>query len=350
MSMTMSNRRAFRPSLADPLEERVVMSQAAASLVTADTVHVLKHGPNPNLPVPFVGPVGTLGDSYTDEYRFYPPDRSVARNWVEMLHSLRGVSFGHFTTKSRGEPRDQGFAYNWARSDATSVDMIANQLPGLTQQVAAGQVKYAWIFIGGNDYLHLLDSIQAGKIAPADIPAAIQQTTAQLEVNFVTAVDTLLAANPNVKLVVSTLPAISNVPLARLAAMQSPQAAAVLQGVDLAVANYNALIRQTAATSSRIALVDLDAVVKQIGATATNGQIPFDHTIIDLTHPSDDYHSFFLGDYIHIGTVGQGIVADEFALAIDGKFGAQLFPPAPDEIVHYAAAIQHHATHAAKVG
>lgn len=339
--------RPFRPFLEEKLEERVVLSHTVAATATVSAVHVLNHhGANPNYPVPFVGPVGTLGDSYTDEYQFYPPDRSVARNWVEMLHSLRGVSFGKFTTQSRGEPRDQGFAYNWARSDATSVDMINNQLPGLTAQVAAGQVKYAWIFIGGNDYLHLLDDIRAGKIAPASIPAAIVGKTAQLEKDFVTAVETLLAANPNVKLVVSTLPDIINVPLARAAALSNPLYAQVIAGVDKGVASYNTLIRSIAAGSTRVALVDLQQVTQQAASSPT-GTIQFGGATINLLVPSDDYHSFFLGDYIHIGTVAQGIVADEFALSVDQKFGSQLFPPAPQEIVRYAAAIQRHATHTA---
>ncbi len=29
--------------------------------------------------------IGVLGDSYSDEYQFYPPDRSTAQNWVEIL-------------------------------------------------------------------------------------------------------------------------------------------------------------------------------------------------------------------------------------------------------------------------
>ena len=337
----MSNRRSFRPSPCEALEERVVLSPTVALSIHAANHH---HGPNPNAPVPFVGPVGTLGDSYTDEYQFYPPDRSAARNWVEVLHALRGVSFGHYTTASRGEPRNQGFADNWARSDADSNDMVHNQLPGLTAQVAAGQVKVAWIFIGGDDYLHLLNKVRAGTIAPADAPAAIIQTTAQLEVNFLTAVKTLLAANPNVKLVVSTLPPISDVPLARLAAQSNPLAQALLAGVDQGVASYNNLIKATAGGSSRIALVDLDAVTKQTAASPT-GTIEFGGQTINLLTPSDDYHSFFLADQIHIGTVAQGIVADQFALAVNQKFGARLVPPSPVEIVHYAAAIQRHASH-----
>ena len=64
--------------------------------------------------------IGILGDSYSDEYQFYGPDRSTSRNWAEILSAMRGLDFGRFTDTSRGEPRNQGFAFNWARSDATT--------------------------------------------------------------------------------------------------------------------------------------------------------------------------------------------------------------------------------------
>src|SRR3954449_7451952 len=58
------------------------------------------------------GGIGVLGDSYSDEYEFYPPDRTTARNWVEILAATRGLDFGRFGDESRGEPRNRGFAYN----------------------------------------------------------------------------------------------------------------------------------------------------------------------------------------------------------------------------------------------
>src|SRR6476619_6148359 len=87
------------------------------------------------------GGIGVLGDSYSDEYEFYPPDRSTARNWVEILATTRGVDFGRFSAASRGEPRNRGYAYNGARSDATTDDLIATgQHTGLAAQVARGEV------------------------------------------------------------------------------------------------------------------------------------------------------------------------------------------------------------------
>ncbi|GAC1467841.1 MAG: hypothetical protein NVSMB9_09890 [Isosphaeraceae bacterium] len=326
----MRSRHTFQPSVCETLEDRVVMNHGGASALRA------LHGTPP--PVPFVGPIGALGDSYTDEYRNYPPDRSTARNWVEILNATRGVSFGPFSNRNLGEPRNQGFAYNWALSAATSNDMVRNQLPGLANQVAQGRIQYAWVFIGGNDFLHVLDDARSGKIPPSQLKATVIQTEAQLEVNFKTAVNTLLAASPRVKVVVATLPDISLVPVAQ-AAGTSPLARALLEGVGQAIKKYNGVVRATAATSDRVALVDLDAITQKVGSSPT-GSIPFGDQTITLRTTSDDYHSFFLADGIHVGTVAQGIIAEAFAQSIDSKFGAQLFPPSPQEIIRLAMRLQ----------
>ena len=95
------------------------------------------------------GGIGVLGDSYSDEYQFYPPHRSSARNWVEILATTRGLNFGEFSSVRRDEPRNQGYAFNWARSDATTEDMIrTGQHTGLATQVARGEVGLVIVFIG----------------------------------------------------------------------------------------------------------------------------------------------------------------------------------------------------------
>ena len=82
------------------------------------------------------GGIGVMGDSYSDEYQFYPPHRSTARNWLEILAETRGLNFGRFSTVSRGEPRNQGYEYNWARSDATTESLLATgQHHGLAARV-----------------------------------------------------------------------------------------------------------------------------------------------------------------------------------------------------------------------
>src|SRR4051794_16090333 len=119
----MKNRHAFRPEAVIGLEDRQLLSRSGLTeaVLPAATAHAAVRARNPAVAL---GAVGTLGDSFTDEYRFYSPDRSRARNWVEILSATRRINFGRYSNASRGEPRNAGFAYNWARSDATTVDMI----------------------------------------------------------------------------------------------------------------------------------------------------------------------------------------------------------------------------------
>src|SRR5208337_1943101 len=203
---TMRKLRAFRPEGVDGLEERLVLSYPAAARAVLHTaaVQVASLRATAHSAVP-LGPVGTLGDSFTDEYRFYPPDRTQARGWVEILAATREINFGPCSHRSRGEPRDAGFAYDWARSDSTTADMVRNQLPGLAAQVARGQVKNVVILDGGNDFLLPLEAVGAGTLEPAAYAAALPGITAQAGANLTTAITTLLASSPNVHLVVSTI-------------------------------------------------------------------------------------------------------------------------------------------------
>jgi lysophospholipase L1-like esterase len=280
--------------------------------------------------------VGALGDSYTDEYRFYPPNLSQARNWVEILAATRGVDFGKFTTRSRGEPRNQGFAFNWARYDATTVNMIQNQLPGLSAQVAAGQVKYVSINIGGNDFLDFLSGVQGGSITPAQAPAALAHVEAQAAANFTTAVDTLLAASPAVRLVITTLPDVAVLPIVQQETATVPtQDRAILSATSQAIGQYDATIRSLAASSPRIALVDLATQTTEL--TQLGGaSVPFGGTTISLATPGDNYHDFFLADGLHVGTVGQGLIANDFVNAIDARFGLKVAPLTARQIVSFA--------------
>jgi hypothetical protein len=311
----MKTRNAFRLNDLMPLEGRALLSR--------------------------IGPVGALGDSYTDEYRFYPPDQSTARGWVEILHATRGVRFGHFTTASRGEPRNQGFAYDWARAGDTSEGMVANQLPGLATQVAKGQVKTAWIFIGGNDFGYYLAGLYGGQIDPAVALPVLAQVESRLVSNVDTAVNTLLSANPSLNLVLVTLPDIRLQPYIQQLA-NNPVAQPILDATSQAIQQYNTFLKGIAAGDSRIALIDLATQASQIVGLGTqnNGLVPFDSTQIDLTTPGNDYHHFFLADGIHVGTVVQGIIANDFITAVDAQFGGRIAPLTPDQIVAFARKVQ----------
>jgi hypothetical protein len=115
-----------------------------ANLIRLGAALVLLTGPLHAACAQWRGGIGVIGDSYFDEYQFYAPDRSTARNWVEILATTRKLDFGPFSLAPRAEPRKQGYAYNWARSDATTETMIATgQHTGLAAQVANKDVTLA---------------------------------------------------------------------------------------------------------------------------------------------------------------------------------------------------------------
>ncbi len=308
----MARRNPFRPMAVDLLEERVLLSPGGAITV------------------------GALGDSYTDEYRFYAPDRSQARNWVEILAANRLANFGPFAVGGRGEPRNQGFAFNWARSDATSSDMIARQLPGLTAQVASGKVRYAWIFTGGNDFLIALrDAAESGRLQGPGPIAQFGQVEAHARANLARAVGTLLSASPKVKLVVATLPDIRSLPIVDGLSSLLPQSKPLITAAAAQIQAYNTFIRNLAAHNPRIALADLARTSAAL-SSSTTGSASFGGTTLDLRAPGDDYHHFFLADGIHVGTVVQGVIADTFLAAIHSKFGARVNLLSPSRIVQFA--------------
>ena len=121
-----------------------------------------------------------------------------------------------------------------------------------------------------------------------------------------------------------------------------------MQAVNQAVASYNDVIRGVAASSPRVALVDLAAINQQLGQSPATS-IPFGGTTINLAAVGDDYHDFFLADGVHPGTVAQGIIANLFLGAFNGHFGTAVRPLSPEEIVRYAAQVQSRIRHAAAV-
>ena len=275
------------------------------------------------------GAIGILGDSYSDEYQFYPPDRSTARNWVEILAATRGLNFGAFSAASRGEPRNQGYAYNWARSDATTEDMIAaGQLTGLADQVARGEVDIVVIFIGGNDFIHAMR-------AP-DPVAAFREVGPRAEANLRRAVATILAAHPEVKLVVVTIPDIRDLPEFRepLGDGRLPRAAA--DAATATIRRYNARIRALAARQARVALLDFELATRIAGGLYPEAVPVGGHRIV-RAGPSNDPDHLFLADVRHLGTVGQGLLASLFVATIDSRFDAGVPPLSPREVLELAA-------------
>jgi len=270
------------------------------------------------------GGIGVLGDSYSDEYQFYPPDRSTARNWVEILAEARGLDFGRFRAGGWGEPRNGGYEFNWARSGATTDDLIAaGQHTGLAAQVAAGRVAVVWIFIGGNDFLHALGAPDPDAALALALPRALA--------NYRRAFEAILGAHPAVNVVAATVPDIRHLPefAGRLALNRAAAFTA-------AIARFNDQVRALAAADPRVALVDLDLLAR-LGSLLARDRVPVAGRRLDRARPGNDPDCFFLADGRHPGTLAQGQMARLFVATINAKFDAGIPPLTAPEVAGIAA-------------
>lgn len=262
--------------------------------------------------------IGVLGDSYSDEYRFYPPDRSTARNWVELLAEARGLDFGPYAESGRAEPRNQGFAYNWARSDAETGDLLATgQHTGLAAQVAQGEVGTVIVFAGGNDFIHALQAPDPLAALDRAFPAAVA--------NYRVATATILDAGPRVHLLLLTLPDIVELPEFAVPLRNGRLPAEVAAAYRAAVHRFNAEIRALAASSDRAALLDLERV-ERLSLRIGPDRVFLAGRVVDRTHPSNEPGHLFLADSRHMGTFGQAVLAKLIVDTLDARFGAGIEP------------------------
>jgi phospholipase/lecithinase/hemolysin len=275
--------------------------------------------------------IGVLGDSYSDEYQFYPPHRTTARNWVEILAERRGLNFGELTYQSRGEPRNQGYAYNWARSDATTEDMIrTGQHTGLAGQVSRGEVNLVAVFVGGNDFINAMKSPNPEHTFTEVGPRA--------EANLQLAVETILAASPNVKVIISTVPDIRHLPEFRKPLSEGRISRSSADAATATIWRYNTRIRLMTRDSPRIAVMDCDLVSRLADRMYPESLMVAGHRVVRAA-PSNEPDHLFLADVRHLGTVGQGLFARLFIATVDTKFQAGIADLREDEIFDWASTL-----------
>jgi lysophospholipase L1-like esterase len=140
--------------------------------------------------------IGVIGDSLSDEYA--EQGFGYARNWVELLVDVKGIDFG--TTGAWGEPRRDGYEYNWACAGATSTTMLeSGQHTSVAQQLQDGAVDYAVLAIGQNDFdpwAAAYVGVYMGTWTERQIDAYVAQVVSNIE----TALQTLDAAGGKVVL------------------------------------------------------------------------------------------------------------------------------------------------------
>ena len=307
--------------------------------------------------------IAALGDSLTDEYQFYSPDRPAAMNWVEILSQARSsqVNLGAFTTQDRGETRNQGYAQDWARSGATSAGPdvsgagttfleqynggFASGLPGLVNPPSnLANVDAVTILIGGNDYVRALETAVA--MGTTDIPTfefnlldQLQTANTNIVVGVAGAVSAIHVVNPTLPIIVLTTPDVTDTPLFQNtvnSAAPTPADAKAL--TDLVVSFDRALTTSLIQNFGNLPAVDVVNVDTILHDFIVNPYI--DGVFVNPKEGGPLYTDLFVGDSFHPGTIGQSKLANAIIGALDTFYPGRVTPLSDSEIVDIARAAQ----------
>lgn len=263
--------------------------------------------------------IGLLGDSSIDEYQgsdfrggLY---HAVTFNWIEQLVRRRGFYAGAWG--SYPEPRRVGYGYLWARSGLNTCQMIeSGQHTGLAQQVAAGEIDLVFMSIGANDFAPYRSDGYAPIYDGTLSGAALQAKLDGIVADMILAVDTVRAAGP-VPVVITTIGDWGINPIMQFHPLFSDPLKR--QRVTDAIAYVNAQVRQLSSARPNIGIVDQDVFVLGLLAQAPTGILWVDGEPIRIFSVGDEPHNGILGDYIHVGTVIEGRIAN-FYLGVINQF------------------------------
>jgi len=336
--------------------------------------------------------IAALGDSLTDEYQFYgaatptppsfpallssetatlPPElyltgRDAARNWVEQIGATLSsqLSFGNFTTSSRGMTRNQESQEDWAENGTTAsgpdvsgtattfaeeyngippeFSLGEDPTPGVVTQtsppdIPIGQIDVVTLLIGANDYNAALSAYteQSDKLDTSVFDTA----NTNIETGIATAITTIQAAaaaagNPNLKFVIITTPDITVSPLIQDEAGSALPALKVIIGEKIDALDLN--LATTYVGNPNVGLIDSSAIIDQFIADPV-----IDGVTVNMEGAGQDYTDGFIGDGFHPGTIVQGLITQAVVSKINALEGAQDVTPVTDaDIVNYAEVSQ----------
>lgn len=283
--------------------------------------------PTPTLTyLPVIMNLAIIGDSVQDEYRADDnrgaPYYSTTLNWVELLQTERGLNFGAWGT--RAEPRRSGYAFNWARSGATS-DTSWAQLNGVVSQVNAGQVTHVLIQIGINDLNqnNLALNIYNG--------AALTVTLDHIADNIIGQAHQASIAAPGRVLVAALQDYVTRLLLPEIAfAMPDPVKRA---RVTAAIAYINARVK-AAVEAEGIIFFDFNAALNVVlDARMSGNAIIIGGQSVTISR-GNEWHSAWLNDtYAHAGTALSGLIANLYISEMNARWGTGLSPMSDAEIV-----------------
>lgn len=256
--------------------------------------------------------IGVIGDSYSDEYAFYPPDRTTAKNWVELLSEFRKINFGEFTRGSRSIPRKEGYEFNFALSGATTDDAIQNQVPGIVDLAANGSINFVIIFIGGNDFYRLI----SGNLSSEHVETVINTAS-----NNVEAIIDTIKDKSEAPILLVTIPKVFVTQEVSSSLGSGAKANEILGKVQSATNSYNSNLKRLSLITKKTFVFDFDKILDKV---FEKKKFKIGKIEIDRSLASNDFNSFFLKDVVHPGTIGQLIFANGIINSLNRVFNKSI--------------------------
>ena len=269
--------------------------------------------------------VGILGDSLSDEYseQVYG---AYSQNWVQQFAQASTINVGPITP-GMGEPRRNGYEYNWARYGASSDSLLSTgQHTGLAAQVPIKGIQYGVLAIGANDFFPggpgtAYDAIYNSISSPLLAPYIASRIT-----NVTTAFNTVKATG--LPMVLVNYPDYSVTAYAQAAypiAAQRQLVSDVINGINLQI--------KALAQANHVPLVDLNAFAANIfGSNASpHSSVTIGGVAIKLTGAGNiDNGSVgtktagFVEDGIHPNTTLQGVLGNTIVTALNLGYNANI--------------------------
>jgi len=272
--------------------------------------------------------IGVYGDSLSWQYSLWVPlsgsfgynvfSNGRQLNWVDHLVQS-GYNFG-----PQVDATGNGNYYNRnvvAFGGNQSTDLPA-QVSSLTPHLANGDVKLAVLEIGGNNFTTGVGNqyqVIYNKAANAAYnplnDVAVHTFIDSLLNDITTAVDATLAANPNVHMILTTVPDLGDTPQYRAQYTNASRRADVTAVVNEVNQQILALAAQ-----HNFPVVDLQAM----GQLAVSPPALAGVTLLAGGSPSGA--SLYLSDKFHPGTVANGWLANAYLLAAHLAYGDAIAP------------------------
>ena len=148
----------------------------------------------------------------------------------------------------------------------------------------------------------------------------LRQALPRALANYRLAVETIRAADPDVRLVLATVPDLRLLPGFAGPSRAGRLPVRLADASTAAIGRYNAQIRALAAGDRRVALMDLALVARLADLVSRDSAIVAGRRL-DRSRPGNSPDRFFLADRRHLGTLANAELARGFIFAVNARFG-----------------------------